>query len=68
MSTLSWDIRDIKKIQVSPLQTKMTVSRIKNTLDGMENRKDQDEQISEFKDSNRNYPKWNRQRKKSWNK
>lgn len=43
MSILRRDIGDIKKTQVSPQETKTTVSRIKNTLDGTDNRLDQDE-------------------------
>lgn len=43
MSILRRDIRDIKKTQVLPQEIKTTVSRIKNTSKGTDNRLDQEE-------------------------
>lgn len=43
MNILRRDNGDIKKTQVSPLEKKMALSRIKNTVDGIGNWLDQEE-------------------------
>lgn len=64
---LSREVEDMKKTQDKFLEMKITMSEMKNTLDGITSNLDTaEEEISECEDnSNRNDLKWNRERKES---
>lgn len=50
INILRRDTEDISKSQVSLLEIKITVSRIRNTVNGIDSRLGQAEQVREFKD------------------